>query len=149
MQTDCQMAFLMVEIFFQFGQNSYAGDRYPLRTPGKTPVGGQHGYGLGNLGIVVQRLSHPHENSVGKPVGVVDGDELVEYVGYLQMAVEAAPARHTELAVHTASGLGRYAECTAVPVRDHHGFDGGTFRLEKILEGAVAAFRLPCGGGDA
>ena len=149
MQTYGQMSFLFVEISFQIGQNSNAGDGYALRTPGETPVCGEHFDGLGHLVVIVERLAHAHEHGVGEFVGVANRYELVEDVADEGLPLESSAAGHAELAVHAAAGLRRHAEGMAVAVGNHHGFDSGSLHhvaaqrglhLEKVLERAVAAF---------
>ena len=115
------MAPAFVQISFQCRYHSYGGKGNAFRTPSETPFRSKHLYGPHDIFIIVQRLSHPHEDRVGQPVGLVYRQELGQYVRCGKMSVKSLPSRHAESASHPAAGLGGNTERRPVIVRNHYG----------------------------
>lgn len=149
METYGKMAAGVPDEVGQLREDSYGGNRNPLGTPAKTPVGCQDFDGAHHGGVIVKGLAHAHKNGIGNIPSLIDSKELREDVGGGKMAVKALPARHAEFAAHLAAGLRRNAKRTAVSVGNHHGLDhaalrGGILPLaegagygEKIFSGSV------------
>ena len=70
-ETYCQMALALVEIAFEVRKHTDRRKRDPLRAPCKSPVGRKNFDGAHDIFIIVERLTHAHEDHVGGLPGVL------------------------------------------------------------------------------
>ena len=145
----------LVEQAAQHRGDAYGGDGDAVGAPAQAPVGGEHLERLADGVVVVQRLAHPHKDYVAQRLAFGDGENLVEYLGGCEAAVEALLAGDAKAAAHLASALAAYAERGAVAVGDVDRFyvfvDVGRRVLdcEEVFPGAVGRCLAVDGGGAA
>ena len=151
-EADGEMAFAFVQEAPELRHHPDGAERDALGAPAEPPVRREDRDSPLDGFPVVQRLPHAHEDGIGELPRLPDGEELVEDVRLREVAMEALPARHAEMAAHLAARLRAHAEGLALPVRNHHRLDGvpaGQARdREKVLPGAVGRF-LHVDGGHA
>ena len=139
-QTDRQVAAGAVQEAFQGRQDADGAEGDTLRAPAETPGRRQHVDGLHHRIVIVQRLAHAHENSIGEVFRFVHGQELGQDIGNGQVPVKTLAAGHAKPAAHLAARLGGYAKGLAVRIRNHHRLYRtrlGCFYGEKVFFGSV------------
>ena len=138
MKAHRQMAAFLVKECFQYRQDADSAEGYAFRAPAEPLGRGKDAYGLADLGVIVQRLPHPHKYGVCKRFALRDTDKLVKDVRGIQIAPPSLAAGHTETAAHTAAHLGAHAEGAPLLVGNHDGFYGFFFvDGKKVLGCAV------------
>ncbi len=132
------MATALLQEARQASSQTHRAEGDALRAPRVSVVGRQQTYRAQDVLDIVERLALPHEHDVGETVPLRQRVYLVHYVGHREVAAEALPASHAELAAHPAADLSGDAERCPVVVGNEDGLDmAACLRREKVLDRAV------------
>ena len=75
-QAHRQMAFAFIQVFAEHRQHADGAQGHPFGAPGQSPAGRKDVDDAPDLGPVVQRLPHAHENGIGQLARLFDGEKL-------------------------------------------------------------------------
>ena len=139
MEAHGEVRLALVEELFDGGGNTDGGYRDAPRTQCKTPPGCEYVYGLEHRIEVVHRFAHAHKDDVSDSVGLLYGDELVEYLAGSERAAVAHAAGHAEATAHATADLRRHTQRATVGIGYVGCLDGTLSGAEEIFACAVGA----------
>ena len=131
-------------VFHQFAQcgfHTHGRHGDALRTPRKTPFGGENFNHFQHGVDVVEGLAHAHKHDVGERMGLRYAQHLVDDLVGCEIAVKALTTGHTKIAVHAASLLRGDAQCGAVGFGNVNALHlSALAHIEEVFHCAVGAF---------